>query len=74
MYIFCKYNIGIIISIYLLHSCNCCIFILLRVFIVCVFLCTVFCFIVVLFLCDVCCLCVVSYCSTTTIGRKPIFS
>jgi hypothetical protein len=45
-------------------SCDCCIFILCRVFIVCVVLCTVFRLIVVLF----CVMCVVSYCSTTATG------
>jgi hypothetical protein len=42
-------------------------FILCRVFIVSVILCTVFRLIFVLFF-DVCCLCVVSYCSTTATG------
>jgi hypothetical protein len=41
--------------------CNCCIFILCRVFIVCVFLCAVFRLIVVLFcmMCVICVLCLI---------------
>jgi hypothetical protein len=48
-------------------SCECCIFILCRVFIVCVVLCTVSLDRYVI-LGDVCCLGAVSYCSTTATG------
>jgi hypothetical protein len=66
--IFLEVFVIVIVLVIVNCSCDCCIFILCRLFPVCVVLCDVFRFIVVLFLCDVRYLCVVSYCRTTATG------